>query len=41
MVDLRLMGLNLVTDEIFHHQMQQALGEMEYHGNWPYPLISS
>lgn len=29
-----------MIDEIFHHQMQQAEGEMECLGNWLYSLIS-
>jgi hypothetical protein len=41
MVDMRVLRPNLVIDEIFHHQMQQAQGEMEHRGNWPYLLIFS
>lgn len=29
MVDMIVLRLNLVIDEIFHHQMQQAQSEME------------
>jgi hypothetical protein len=35
-VDMRVLGLNLVIDEIFHYQMQQAQDEMEHRSNWPY-----
>jgi hypothetical protein len=41
MVDMRVLRLNLVINEIFYHQMQQAQGEMEHRSNWPYSLISS
>jgi len=35
-VDMGVLRLNLIIDEIFHYQMQQAQDEMEHRCNWPY-----